>query len=175
MRAGGKNPTGFEYATTSGEAGCARPALPPEGAARTRKWHSGKPPREAEALHPLRIRVARLPRPGRWERRPDLLIPCQHTNALPGADLCLAPATRMKDATCRAPPAPTSVQNLHSHCTSLPAAPPAPGRHTTASAASPTCLTSNSFVAAPRSQEELPILKTEVPRYNSQIGTQYWH
>ena len=79
MRAGGKNPTGFEYATTSGEAGCARPALPPEGAARTRKWHSGKPPREAEALHPLRIRVARLPRPGRWERRPDLLLPCQHT------------------------------------------------------------------------------------------------
>ena len=141
-----------------------------------------KPPREAEAPHPLRIRVAHLPRPGSvglWTLeclrssilvRPSRLLHrtgdyieggsvdqtfatmSAHITALSGADLRLAPATRMKDATCRAPPAPTSVQNLHSHCTSLPAAPLAPGRRTTVSAVSPTCLTSDIFVAGPRPQ-----------------------
>jgi len=91
-RARGMNLPGFEYATASGEAGCLRHGPPPRGSgmppprpsplmallARV-TWHSGKQPREAEEPHPLRIRVARLPRPGRWERRPDLLLPCQHT------------------------------------------------------------------------------------------------
>ena len=80
-RARGMNLPGFEYATASGEAGCLRHGPPPRGSgmppprpsplmallARV-TWHSGKQPREAEEPHPLRIRVARLPRPGRWER-----------------------------------------------------------------------------------------------------------